>query len=57
MKYWKCPECAYLKETNDNIKIAFCKCCLRIMEEHPYEFKKEVVECNNRGEHNIISYC
>ena len=37
MNYWKCPKCSWVKETKDDLKITFCKCCLTIMEKYSYE--------------------
>lgn len=41
MKSWKCPECAWIKDTEDNIKIVFCSCCLTEMK--PYPLKSDFI--------------
>ena len=53
MTYWKCPKCFWVRESKDNVKIVFCNCCLTIMEEYPYDYKKEVEVNGNRGESTI----
>ncbi|GAF97265.1 unnamed protein product [marine sediment metagenome] len=44
MKYWKCLNCAWEKETPDNIIFVACNCCLTEMKEYPdmRQFKVEV---------------
>ncbi len=31
MTYWKCPDCAWTKETKDDIVFTACRCCLTEM--------------------------
>jgi len=44
MIYWKCPECAWTKETKDNIVFVSCRCCLTEMKKDSdtRKFKVEV---------------
>jgi len=55
MTFWKCPKCFWINETDDDITITFCKCCLATMEKHPHESKKEVEVYGFRGEKSIYN--
>jgi len=49
MTTWKCPECAWTKETKDNIVFVACSCCLTEMQKFPDMKKFKVEVKNDRG--------
>jgi len=49
MKTWKCPNCANVSETEDDVKFNPCKRCLTDMKEFPRESRDFLNEVGENG--------